>query len=148
VQSGARLTLRNDYESRADHVAAASMPDYLANVDRVDDLISYGISVPSRWTPSALSTSPSPAAVVKPSANMAGSPAQKSKTVTSWVMLAICGAIGWLLWGRALRYRRPAPEAPPIHRCAVCGKTDQSDPDLEFRVAGNGNDYCSRHLPA
>ena len=29
------------------------------------------------------------------------------------------------------------PTAPYTHRCAVCGRTDVSDPDLEFR-------YCSR----
>jgi len=30
-----------------------------------------------------------------------------------------------------------APKAPYTHRCTVCGRTDVSDPDLEFR-------YCSR----
>ena len=29
------------------------------------------------------------------------------------------------------------PRAPYLHRCTVCGRTDVSDPDLEFR-------YCSR----
>ena len=29
------------------------------------------------------------------------------------------------------------PKAPYLHRCTVCGRTDVSDPDLEFR-------YCSR----
>ena len=29
------------------------------------------------------------------------------------------------------------PKAPYTHRCVVCGRTDVSDPDLEFR-------YCSR----
>ena len=37
----------------------------------------------------------------------------------------------------------------PIHRCAVCGRTEQDDPDLEFRYcskcAGN-HEYCSDHL--
>ena len=30
-----------------------------------------------------------------------------------------------------------APKAPYTHRCTICGRTDISDPDLEFR-------YCSR----
>ena len=29
------------------------------------------------------------------------------------------------------------PKAPYLHRCTICGRTDVSDPDLEFR-------YCSR----
>lgn len=35
------------------------------------------------------------------------------------------------------------------HRCAVCGQTDQDDPDLEFRFCSkcNGNyEYCQNHL--
>ena len=43
---------------------------------------------------------------------------------------------------------RPAGRNP-IHRCAVCGRTEQDDPDLEFRYcskcAGN-HEYCSDHL--
>ncbi len=34
-----------------------------------------------------------------------------------------------------------------FHRCAVCGATDISHPDEDFRVGKDGNDYCSRHLP-
>jgi len=29
-----------------------------------------------------------------------------------------------------------------LHTCASCGKTELSDPDLEFRVAADGEDYC------
>ena len=35
------------------------------------------------------------------------------------------------------------------HKCAVCGQTDQSNPDLEFRFCSrcNGNyEYCQEHL--
>jgi len=38
-------------------------------------------------------------------------------------------------------------ESEPMHRCTVCGRTDRSDPHLEFRVGGDGNDYCAEHLP-
>ena len=37
----------------------------------------------------------------------------------------------------------------PIHQCAVCGRTEQDDPDLEFRYCSkcNGNyEYCSDHI--
>jgi len=34
-----------------------------------------------------------------------------------------------------------------IHKCAVCGATELSDPNLEFRVARDGEEYCVPHLP-
>jgi membrane associated rhomboid family serine protease len=34
-----------------------------------------------------------------------------------------------------------------LHRCAVCGATELTDPQLEFRVARNGEEYCVPHLP-
>lgn len=40
------------------------------------------------------------------------------------------------------------PAGTPFHQCRVCGKTDQSDPLLEFRIAEDGEEYCSGHLPA
>lgn len=39
--------------------------------------------------------------------------------------------------GSARESSAPQPKAPYLHRCTVCGRTDVSDPDLEFR-------YCSR----
>lgn len=39
----------------------------------------------------------------------------------------------------------PASEA--FHTCAVCDKTDVSDPYLEFRIGGDGREYCTDHLP-
>jgi hypothetical protein len=34
-----------------------------------------------------------------------------------------------------------------LHRCAVCGATELSDPNLDFRVAQDGEEYCIPHLP-
>jgi hypothetical protein len=39
------------------------------------------------------------------------------------------------------------PEADSLHCCGSCGKTEHDDPDLEFRVAADGEEYCSEHLP-
>jgi len=39
------------------------------------------------------------------------------------------------------------PEDEPLHRCIVCKRSDRSNPELEFRVARDGNDYCTEHLP-
>jgi hypothetical protein len=38
-------------------------------------------------------------------------------------------------------------EAEPLHKCAVCGATELSDPNLDFRVARDGEEYCVPHLP-
>ncbi|MFL6583948.1 MAG: rhomboid family intramembrane serine protease [Chthoniobacterales bacterium] len=35
----------------------------------------------------------------------------------------------------------------PLHRCATCGATELTDPNLEFRVARDGEEYCMTHLP-
>ena len=43
---------------------------------------------------------------------------------------------------------KPA-EKKPVHRCCVCGRTELSDPDLEFRYCSKcqGNfEYCQDHL--
>jgi membrane associated rhomboid family serine protease len=40
------------------------------------------------------------------------------------------------------------PEAESLHKCAVCGRTELTDPDLEFRVSRDGEEYCLEHLPS
>lgn len=35
-----------------------------------------------------------------------------------------------------------------FHKCAACGRTDTENPELEFRVASDGHEYCTEHLPA
>ena len=50
---------------------------------------------------------------------------------------------------RGAALRRGSGRNPAKHRCAVCGRTDQSDPQLEFRFCSrcNGNyEYCQDHL--
>ncbi len=39
------------------------------------------------------------------------------------------------------------PEDESLHRCATCGATELSDPNLEFRVSRDGEEYCLAHLP-
>jgi len=38
-------------------------------------------------------------------------------------------------------------EAQSFNKCKVCGKTEKDDPDLEFRIADDGEEYCMEHLP-
>ncbi len=40
------------------------------------------------------------------------------------------------------------PEEDTLHHCKVCQRTEKSDPDLEFRVASDGEEYCTEHLPS
>lgn len=42
--------------------------------------------------------------------------------------------------------RRPEKEA--LHHCANCGATELTNPNLEFRVARDGEEYCLAHLPS
>lgn len=41
--------------------------------------------------------------------------------------------------------KRAASEA--FHTCAACGRTELSDPQLEFRIGRDGEEYCVEHLP-
>jgi len=34
-----------------------------------------------------------------------------------------------------------------LHRCAVCKRTEKDNPELDFRVAQDGQEYCTEHLP-
>ena len=42
---------------------------------------------------------------------------------------------------------QPRNETEPLHKCAVCGATELSDSNLDFRVARDGEEYCLAHLP-
>ena len=33
-----------------------------------------------------------------------------------------------------------------FHRCEKCGRTEVSDPELEFRITADGHEYCEEHL--
>lgn len=38
-------------------------------------------------------------------------------------------------------------ETETVHRCHACGRTEASAPDIDFRVAADGEEYCAEHLP-
>ncbi len=38
-------------------------------------------------------------------------------------------------------------KGPAFNTCSVCGRTDISDPELDFRSDGNGVEFCEEHLP-
>ncbi|MFT4175291.1 MAG: hypothetical protein QM627_01430 [Luteolibacter sp.] len=38
-------------------------------------------------------------------------------------------------------------EEQAFHHCKTCERTEISDPQLEFRIGGDGEEYCVEHLP-
>lgn len=49
---------------------------------------------------------------------------------------------------RLAKFTAVMAEMETLHQCHACGRTEVSTPELEFRVARDGNEYCSEHLPA
>ncbi len=50
---------------------------------------------------------------------------------------------------RRARFERDQRSATDesLHKCHICGRTEHSAPELEFRVAADGEEYCAEHLP-
>ncbi len=134
------LRLRFEYAAQATEVAASRTAEYSAHVKRAREELEYLL-----WRPD-------PAAVPPAAATRA-----PSQGVGPWEILAVTvgffsmiGLAALTLWrhekkrrqGR-LRVREPGPA---LHACAICHRTEVSHPDLEFRVAGDGRDYCVDHL--
>jgi len=40
-----------------------------------------------------------------------------------------------------------APATETMHECVVCHRTEVTNPELDFRVARDGQEYCREHLP-
>jgi len=50
--------------------------------------------------------------------------------------------------GQRKRFEKATqPDEEALHQCAVCGRTEQVAPELDFRVAKDGEEYCAEHLP-
>ncbi|MES2440504.1 MAG: hypothetical protein V4584_15670 [Verrucomicrobiota bacterium] len=39
------------------------------------------------------------------------------------------------------------PATAAFHTCAICKKTDLTDPHMDFRIGPDGEEYCTGHLP-
>lgn len=85
-----------------------------------------------------------------------------SRTPSYFGYLALCYA-NYLLWAgipalrgqarvvkaaqRRRRFQKDSyMDEGAFHRCADCDRTDLSDPQLEFRMAIDGKEYCTEHL--
>ncbi len=49
---------------------------------------------------------------------------------------------------RATYHSNSLATSDAFHQCHHCHRSDHTDPTLEFRVASDGQEYCSDHLPA
>jgi membrane associated rhomboid family serine protease len=50
--------------------------------------------------------------------------------------------------GRRKRFEiQSRSDEEPLHKCATCGATELSDPNLEFRVASDGEEDCLAQVP-
>jgi len=49
--------------------------------------------------------------------------------------------------GRRRKFESKSSGEETLHRCAVCSRTERDSPELEFRVASDGEEYCLEHLP-
>lgn len=49
---------------------------------------------------------------------------------------------------RSEYHAKSMPAGESFHMCKTCARTEVSDPTLEFRIAGDGEEYCHEHLPA
>ena len=69
-----------------------------------------------------------------------------------YLFWAIPKLIRWMRNRGKVRVRRAKFEAgrpskeQTLHRCAECGRTEISDPELDFRVSADGEEYCLDHL--
>jgi hypothetical protein len=49
---------------------------------------------------------------------------------------------------RRERFQSSTKTSEALHRCEICGATEISHPDAEFRVTANGHEFCLEHLPS
>ncbi|MBM3857847.1 MAG: hypothetical protein FJ390_07820 [Verrucomicrobia bacterium] len=42
--------------------------------------------------------------------------------------------------------KKAPPLAEALHYCSTCHRTEQTNPELHFRVTSNGEEYCTEHL--
>ncbi len=87
---------------------------------------------------------------------LTGETAVRMAVICSFVNYAVFFLPHWIhLWRHkgevAVRRKRfessKLTDDEALHRCKVCGRTEISDPELNFRIAADGEDYCSEHLP-
>lgn len=49
---------------------------------------------------------------------------------------------------RRAKFQTASLSVETLHRCETCGRTEVSNPELDFRVSADGHEYCTSHLPS
>ncbi|MHA3771299.1 DUF3857 domain-containing transglutaminase family protein [Verrucomicrobiota bacterium sgz303538] len=149
TQGTNRATMTYRYETAADHVEASRTAEYLAKIREVKDHLDYTIWIPKKMlqgiAQQVADGSLSPGSFgSKPDAG------NLSSTVSGFMLAPffVVGGIG-VVW--VVRRYRPSKgnqyKGESVHCCFSCGATEHTSPELEFRVASNGQEYCRPHLP-
>ena len=47
---------------------------------------------------------------------------------------------------RAAAYQKRVADPVTFHKCNECGRTEEDDAQLEFRICDDGEEYCVDHL--
>ncbi|MGB8352957.1 MAG: DUF3857 domain-containing protein [Chthoniobacteraceae bacterium] len=150
-----QVTDRFEFETLADQVDAARTGEYVANINRVIDDLGYDIWISKDMAQST--TTPTPAAEngVK-AAEASSSPAHDNGNASPFeaplLLFGFLAGLGGGLYWFLQRRKQTAPVSPltaqdSLHRCNFCGKTELTAPELDFRVSGDGEEYCHPHLP-
>lgn len=48
---------------------------------------------------------------------------------------------------RRAKFQAVSVSSSTLHRCETCGRTEVSNPEMDFRVTADGIEYCADHLP-
>ena len=134
-----KVLVKYEFRVRAPEVPAERTVEYSARIKHAREQLQYNLTRPKDAPVQAETASPTTTAHAADA---------KAETVV-WCTLG--GLLALALFGRwiYLKVRRslqPQAAGPVLHVCAVCQRTDRSHPQLEFRVAGDGRDYCADHL--
>lgn len=140
-----KLSLSYDYETRRDFVEPDKVSTYLTRQQSVRDVLGYRVTIPPSWVSGAAGEQPA-------AAESEEAMAEKGELVLKIfgllaLFMVVAAGVGFVIWRAMLRKPQLVPPPVPLHYCAFCGVTDTRDITAEFRVADDGHEYCSRHLP-
>ncbi len=139
-----RVTLEYTFRTFTNHVAAENTQDYCDKIDKARDFLNYEVWIDSKLATDAPSSSTT---AETPKAKVDGGAAGR---LLSYGFLGIGGVASFVFCWRRRRSgarQRGQLENNALHCCVICGQTEHSEPDTDFRVARDGSEYCRRHLP-
>ena len=143
------VSIRLDFETLADQVDAERTGEYLTNIKQAIDDLGYAIWISKDMAQTTFT--PVAEGGVKTS-EIASNPAVSGRNTSLFLFLVFLAGLGgglyWFLRRRGqISAGSPLSSPESLHRCNFCGKTELTAPELDFRVSGDGEEYCHPHLP-